>query len=77
MSAQSTIRFILVLLLFVLFYLFTPAMTVLWIALPLLRDLSRYLDKLDASCQPTRTAPQPLTGYDAVKDAFEDIFATI
>lgn len=74
---MSTIRFALVCLVFVLFYYFTPAMTILWLGIPLLSDLFHYLHKLDASCQPTMPAPKPITGYDAVKDAFEEIFATI
>lgn len=77
MSVQSIARFVLVLLVFVLFYYFTAGMTVLWLGIPLLCDLCHWLEKLDASCQPTQPAPQSLTGYDAVKDAFEDIFATI
>lgn len=77
MPFQSTIRFILVCLLFVLFYHFTAFCTVIWLSLPLLSDFFKWLQKLDASCQPTRPAPQTLTGYDAVKDAFEEIFATI
>lgn len=75
MSVQSTARFALVCLLFVLFYHFTAFCTVIWLSLPLLCDLCRYLNKLDAGCQPTHRSQ--LKGYDAVKDAFEEIFATI
>lgn len=62
---MSTIRFSLVCLLFVLFYHFPVTVTAIWLFIPILCNL------LNAY------KPAPVSAYDEIKSAFDDIFEDV
>lgn len=65
MNVTSIARFALVCLVFALFYHFTAIVTVIWLGLPILSSL------LNAYY------PQPVSAYDELKSAFDDIFEDV